>query len=239
MANDKEELEKWLEAVPDKVTRNTTIVTPKDLKQSYLFHISKNTTIKTFIPSVSARGADSENRQITRIHTSDSLMGCMIGYGAIESDFHTISEGYKGGYKIYALPFGAALKPNARLVYDAKHSEEYWLVTYNKDTVEYKPVNAGKLFIGTLTYNSRNSAIPHCHAIIYVDVLLEEGIKFDNKNYLPKGQWKLEGDAPSFSSLMQKGSYKVEKMLKEDYLKVKENNAALLSESPIPAFAKW
>lgn len=233
METDKELLEERVDTMSTRIQQNATVVTPEDLGQDYLLHISPDPNIRKFTPKLTLRGAPSENREVTRICASTSLLGCLVGYAAAEEDYFKASdnkEGYRGGFKIYALPFKAALRPNARLVYDAKHSDEFWLVTYSKETVEFIPESVGKAFYESITYVARSGKKPFGFGVLLVEVTKEEGIWYSKNNHLEKGYWRVESMVPSNSSLAYSDrDVKVTRMSKGDYQSAKNASAAMLS----------
>ena len=97
------QIEKYLDTLEPNARKNVKIVTPGELGQTHLFHISTNKSINEFIPSVTRRASNFENRNIPRISTSTSLIGAMLGYSAIQADFvEDITAGtYVGGWYIY------------------------------------------------------------------------------------------------------------------------------------------
>lgn len=233
METDKELLEERLDTMSTRVQQNTVVVTPEDLGQDFMLHVSKDTNIRKFTPQLTLRGAPSENREVTRVCVSTSLLGCLVGYAAAESDFFTggiKDSGFRGGFKIYAIPFKAALRPNAKLVYDAKHSDEFWLVTYNKETVEFIPETVGKAFYQSITYIARSGLKPYGYGVLYLEITKDDGIYYSKNHRLEKGYWKVEGMVPQNSSLLDSDKdVKVISISKSEFQSAKSESAALLS----------
>lgn len=244
-----QELDDWLNTASEKVQRNVKIVTPDDLGQDCLLHVSVNTNIREFIPFIGKRQSPQEDRTVPRICVCPTLLGCFIGYGDAETTFLDIAPGsptnvgavYKGGWKIYALPFKAALKPSGKLVWDGKHSDEHWLVPYSKDTAVYKGEAAGKAFCHAITLVGRADKIPSGEIILYVEVARDKGIQFSKQHLLTKGCWRITG--PLFRNTASPADDKqhvIEEISKSDYSAAKNQTAALLGiTDPVPAYLSW
>jgi hypothetical protein len=243
-----EELTQWLETVSDKVRNNVTVVTPEDVRQDYFLHISTNTAIKKFIPVIGRRQAYSEDRTVPRVTVAPTLLGCFIGYAKADYDFQNHrsngkpdQSGYKGGWKIYALPFEAALKPGARMVYDSRISDEHWLVSYSRETNEYIPVQAGKMFYRSLRLVSQSGKLPQGEMELYVEVTLEGGFKFSKNHFLNPGFYRIVGPVQqNVKSWTDDKDYVVTPIDKADYLSAKNAAADLLGLTDgIPPHLHW
>ena len=251
--SDVKDLEELLTLTDPKVRSNTEIVTPQSLGQDYMIHISMNTALNKMTPQIGMRQGSSEDRTVPRICVSSTLLGAMCGYAAMERDFLELAHGdkletgdtYKGGMKIYALPFKAALEPTKKLVYDVEHTDEYWLVTYNKETINYAPVAAGKMFYQSMTFVPRNRKLPESEGVLYVEITREEGLHFSRDLQLDKGYWMIEGTTPQFLTMKYKDStilkkFKVTKIDKSEFLSQKRACADMLSfTDPQPAYLSW
>jgi hypothetical protein len=235
------------------------VVTPEDLKKdcphesydgSYFLHISNNPNIRKFIPQLTLRGAPSENRDITRVYVAPTLLGCFIGYGQAGSEFanktadgNDEENGYKGGWKIYALPFRAALKPNRKMCMDQKESDEHWMVTYSPDTTEYIPESAGRVFYHQIVLTGRSKKTPEAWVTMYVEITKEDGLRFSENHFLKKGCYRIEGpEQQHVESWRDDKEFKVVPISRGDYQAAKAQSAALLSykelENP-PHYLKW
>jgi hypothetical protein len=220
----------------------------KDYSGEYFLHISTNTDIRKFVPRLTLRGSELENRDITRIYVAPTLLGCLIGYASAENDFMSLeSDGkekdWKGGYKIYELPFKAALKPNTAMVHDQLASDEHWMVTYSPDTIDYVPKTAGRIFFDSVSYKARSKKRPHGEAVWFVEVTKDEGIPFGKKHFLAKGYWRVEGPVTmNATGWKQDGEFTVTKIQKSEYGNTKELRATLLSYQETnnpPAYKDW
>lgn len=243
-----EQLLKWLENVSEKVQRNVQVVTDEDINQSFLLHISTNTNLRKFIPVIGRRQASSEDRTVPRVCVCPTLLGCMIGYAKIEADFHNNipdgskdNEGYKGGWKIYAFPFLASLRPNKKLVFDADRSDEHWLTSYSPDTAEYIPETAGKFFFRSIQMVARNNKLPYGEMDAFLEITRDSGIHFSPRHYLEKGYYRITGPLPqNVSDWNDDAEYRVSTLTRDEYLAVKRSCADMLSlPANPPEFLNW
>lgn len=249
MQTDKEDFYRWYCTQSKEVQANSTIVAAQDIGQDYMLHIDKQTPA-VFVPRMPRVAASSENDTSARITVAAHLIGCIIGYDRLEPDLlggtdkSTVKKtGFRGGYDICTLPFKHCLFPNEKLVYDAQRSHEHWLVSYNKETLEYKPTKVGKMFVSKVTYVPVTGKDPAVVFEIYVEVNKVDGFKFSPSAYLDKGFYfitigfnrdKHQGSADDHNDL------KVEKIDAAQYNKAKRLSAALLShKDSIPKYLHW
>ncbi len=239
----------WFSIQSKQVKYNSKIVSAEELGMGHMLHIDKTTPGK-FIPMLPRSAGPSEDNTTPRITVAPSLIGCMIGYARAETDFiegtsKTAIErtGFKGGYEICELPFKHCLAPNKELVYDAERSHEHWLVSYNKETLEYIPIKVGKMFISKVSYEAVNDNLPKVVFEIYIEINKEEGIDFSPTLKLSKGYHKA---CIYFDRKDNKGSaddennFTVLQITGADYNNAKQLSAALLSyKEPKPKFINW
>lgn len=207
-----------------KVRDNTEIIAKDDLPYPML-HISQGRQ-SILTPNISRRAGMKEDNTVARIHAAPHLHGCIVGYGsaldntlfALPGKSSSLSSGknvaYKGGYYIHAIPFELALKPNAKLVFDAKVTDETWLVTYNDKTVQYPCTVVGKVFprrvISTPVWQGDSVVVTE----YYVEVTNAQGIALTNKQALSTGYHKIVHNHTTHkytSSLINKQVYDFEK----------------------------
>lgn len=243
------EMDRWVEMTPEKISRHCEVITPETIGQQHLLHLSTNNGIKTFIPQIGHRQNDQEDRTIPRVCVAPSILGCLIGYVAAVDDFMNRVRGekkedFKGGMRIYAFAFGHAIRPAPKLVYDAKRSDECWLVTYSPDTTEFKPVHAGDLFYKSITYHSRSDECADIDGTMYLEVKLDDGLLFSKNIHLKKGYWQVEG--PVFRqhnaadmTWVKDQEFKATEITKSEYTSQKIASADLLSFAEMPAYAQW
>lgn len=256
-----EEISTLLETSSEKVNRNVEVVYPETIGQNFVLHISKDTKIKKFVPVIGTRQGTNEDRTMPRVCTSDNLYGCMLGYASTHNDVaFLLADGdsrssnggaYKGGWAIYEIEFEAALKPNKNLVYDAGRTDEIWLVSYNRKTVDFIPKLAGKMFYSEVRYQPRTGDAPLADGTLIIEVIKAEGIRFSDNIFLDRGYWKIEGpmvdNISSFKRLVdaskntsRDGMFKVFSISPTEYSALKNQAAALLGFSDkLPNFLKW
>lgn len=227
----------------DKVKRNVRVLTPEDIGQGYLLHISTNPKLKTMTPIIGRRQAKTEDRSVPRITTTPTLLGCMIGYAKLDEDFmqgHR-EKSYLGGFIIYALNYEAALVPNEKLVFDAERSGETWLVQYSPETAKYEPIEIGKGFCRSIRYVAKNKEYPDGEAEFFVEINKADGIRFSKNHHLSPGYWRLSGPSDLYNTDWREDSnWKVESINKMTYLENKRASADMLSfTETVPTYLGW
>lgn len=146
-----EALEETIRCFQPRVQKNLEIVTPESLGQKNVLHIAMS-KFQRMVPNVSRRAAYSEDNTVPRVHTSPTLLQCIIGHAGVfiyathEPPGTKPKDEYKGGFYIHSIPFECAVKPNRRLVYDANDTDEIWLVTYSEETRDF-PVESIGCFV--------------------------------------------------------------------------------------------
>lgn len=247
--DDYEKIKAWFDLQAKHVQANAKIVDTDLVSQGYMLHIDK-VMPEVFIPRMPKTGPDEANETTPRVTVAPNLIGCYIGYGRAETDFSLGStsealkeEGYKGGYDICKFEFMHCIQPNNTLICEASRSMEYWLVPYSEETLEYKPVKIGKMFISEISHVAKSKSTPSIQVTMYVESNSEDGFSFCPKTYLEQGFYKIEVCWPDAEMRDCKGytSLVVEKITKEAYEEVKTLKASLLSyvDTKAPAYAKW
>ena len=229
--------------VGDKVKRNVRVMTPADIGQNYLLHISTNNKLKTMSPIIGRRQAKTEDRSVPRITTTPTLLGCMIGYAKMDDDFALLGKekSYLGGLIIYGLEFEAALVPNDKLVFDAERSGESWLVQYSPETAKYEPYEIGKIFCRSINYVAKNKEHPEGEGVFFAEINQAEGIRFSKNHYLKPGFWKMTGPSNMYGQDWRLDeAWTVEEIDKMTYLENKRSCADMLSYTePVPTYMGW
>jgi len=256
MATERDKIEKHLAHCSARVQRNTQVVLPEDLVAQmgdagglydggHLLHISKDTNIRKFIPQLTLRGAPDECRDITRVYVAPHLLGCILGYAATENDFFAYAsdnkeDNYKGGYKIYALPCQASLKPNKSMVPDGPATDEHWMISYSPETTEFIPETAGRFFCASVQYEARSKNKPAGRMTLYVEIVKPEGLWFSKNLYLEKGYWKITGTVDrNTESWRHDKDFTLVGISRGDYMAEKGLKAALLSHTdPMVSWVK-
>lgn len=105
-----------------------------------LYHVSMNPNVRIFSPKVSSRTLSSEDRSVPRVSTATSLIGCLNGYQSLFTDMAgRARKNFTGLYTVYELPYQYAVKPSKKLLTDVETSDEYWLVSWKKETYSIRP----------------------------------------------------------------------------------------------------
>lgn len=248
LEGDKEDFYQWYGVQSKEVQTNSQIVSCEDINQDYMLHIDKSTPT-VFTPRMPPSATKTENDTTARITVAPNLLGCMIGYARIEADlmhgtdkFSVSKYGFKGGYEICTLSFKHCLAPNEKLVCDAKRSQEHWLVSYNKPTLEYKPTKVGKLFVSNVEYVPVTGKVPAAKFKVYIEVHKEDGFWFSPKIHLTKGFHLaiVEFNRDEHKGSADEENVTVNPINLSEYNKAKQLSAAMLSHSDkVPKYLKW
>lgn len=212
-----------------------------------LLHISRDKTIKEFVPVVSPRTLKNEDRSIPRVCTAPHLFGCFVGYSSTYSDFHNEPEKkiWHGGYYIYALPFTLAIEPSKKLLPDVKDSDERWLIGYDDTHRAIKPTIVGKCFIHALhmvgTGDTRRTDftiyLEFKESELSTGLCLDE-ISFDSDHSLKKGYYRIQVSDNVSPVVWNKESISITQIPKAEYERAKTVSAGLLSFEGGPS-ATW
>lgn len=180
----------------EKVRNNTKVVEAAKQPLPFMIHMTPDHSNKAYIPRIGTKQGYTEDRTMPRVTVADTLIGCLIGYACLEEDFFNrnqdkaIAQRSKNGYRINRLDYDFCLRPNARLVYDVQATNEHWLISYNKDTIEYKPTLAAYMVVGSITvmqhpkYDDPDSIIT-----CFVDVREKSGIYLAEDIHLEQGYY--------------------------------------------------
>lgn len=244
---DVQDLDAWLDHVSEQVQRNVQIVTPVEVGQDFFLHISADTSLRNYLPCVPKRQAKGEERTLPRVTVAPTLLGCFIGYAASEYDFlyakHKDVENprWRGGWVINALPFKAALRPNAKMVYDQAKSDEHWLVAYNDDTSEYIPTPVGKAFYRSVRYVAVAGDQPDTEGTLFLEVSKEDGFQFSKNIRLDAGYYSIEGPlAKDITSWLTDSAFVVQPITQEEFNSAKRAMTDLQHyKEPRPAYMAW
>lgn len=229
---DYDDFKRFLKLQTDKVRRNVTEVMPETLGQDFLLHIDKKTPVH-FVPQMPRRAAMTEDNTVPRITVSDSIVGCIIGHSGVLNDFHMEKD---HGFYINMLSFDYALRPTAKLVYDADVTNEHWLLTYNKHTAKYKPVTIGKLFVSKVEYTRvPRASITKACANILIEINADIVIRFDSKSVIQKGFYKAELDETHLEHMS------ISRISESEYMEDKGLSATMLAlvPDPAPIYSQW
>lgn len=216
----KKEFEYSVELFGKHVSEHVRVLEPKDLKTPLLFRVDEKVP-KTFIARMPASAAQSENSTVPRVVTATSLLGCMCGNAAMVWLLTTREHGESGNnfYKITAFPFEFALLPDKTLVFDAPDTEEAWLITYNKETVEYRGVPYGEMFFHKVTTVIQgNSKVNTIIGNLLLKIDDPRGLPVSKDLFLDKGFYYLKMDLTYYSKASKE--HKVKGMTFKDSDKI-------------------
>jgi len=209
-----------------------------------MLHISKDKTIKEFIPAVSHRTVKKEDRSIPRICVAPHLFGCFVGYSSAYSEFYTDPEKkvWHGGYYIYALPFTLAVEPSKKLLPDVANTDERWLVGYDETHRNIKPTIVGKCFIYALNLVGAGEA-RRVDVTIYLEFkesdlssgLHLDELAFDSEHSLKKGYYRIEICDNRDPVFWNRESISITQIPKVEYERAKNVTAGLLSFENAPS----
>lgn len=136
---EKQEIVKYLSALLGDAVSELTLFSAGEVNRP-LYHVSMNPNVRIFSPKVSSRTLSSEDRSVPRVSTSTSLIGCLNGYQSMFTDMAGRErKNFTGLYTVYELPYQYAVKPSKKLLSDVETSDEYWLVSWKKETYSIKP----------------------------------------------------------------------------------------------------
>lgn len=136
---EKQEIIEYLSALLGDAVSELTLFSAGEVNRP-LYHVSMNPNVRIFSPKVSSRTLSSEDRSVPRVSTSTSLIGCLNGYQSMFTDIAgRARKNFTGLYTVYELPYQYAVKPSKKLLSDVETSDEYWLVSWKKETYSIRP----------------------------------------------------------------------------------------------------
>ena len=249
LAEDRKDLEEFLQLQPTKVREDCKIVSHVDVGQAFMLRIDKKPP-EAFIPNMPKSAMPSENTNTPRITCAPTLVGCMVGYFRIEDDARDGSlplpngtAKFLGGYSISVLPFKHCLKPGKEMVVDTDTSDEHWLVPYSMDSVEVEPDVVGKMFIDELTYLPQTGKRPSERLVMLLCIDKDIEIQLMPGKRVGKGTYRFTIFWPSIrerSVQDQNSLVSIEPISLEEFLKLKKAKADLLSyKDRLPGFSAW
>lgn len=183
------------------VSDHVKVIEPSSLKVPLLFRVDERLP-KTFIARMPKSAAPSENSTVPRIVTATTLLGCMCGNAAMVWLITTRQKGETGNnfYYISAFDFDYALLPDRSLVFDAEDTEEAWLITYNKETIEYRAMPYAELFFHKVTTIIKgNSLLNTLIGNILLKIDDPRGLPIAKDLFLKKGFYYIKMDLTHYS----------------------------------------
>lgn len=243
--SDYKELQQFLESIAPHQIENMSIVEPLE-KFPVLLHISRDKSIKEFVPVVSPRTMKKEDRSVPRVCTAPHLFGCFVGYSAASADFGMDrSPAWKGGYYIYALPCTLAVAPSKKILPDVNETSERWIVGYNDKHRAIKPTIVGKCFLHSVTTIGLNDGHVTDYTL-YAEIkggvvgedLALDIVPFNEELTLTKGYYRISINDNRSQVYWNPKDITVSQIPKAEYDKAKTVTAGLLSFEGGPS-ATW
>lgn len=242
-SNDYTAIHSYVNSLQDRVQKELTIVSPEELGQTFLLHITPEKN-PVYAPRIGFRQSDSEDRTVPRITASPCLFGCIIGYAVLLGNFLNAQTygtplketTWRNGVYIRKLPFKQALRPTKKLVYDVEASDEHWLVSYSDTTRTYPSEQIGKFFITQISLTPFQDRPPQQRYEIFLQ--LTEGIQFTEKLPLEPGHYCISFLLNHASTYKQSSEIEVTSISRTDFLARKKVVASLLSVTP-SMLSRW
>lgn len=236
--NDVEACEAYIASFRNGVGKNCTVVSPEELGQEFLYHISTNHGIKKFIPQLTQRTAQKEDRSVPRVSVAPTIFGCILGYQGDHHDWEwgRAEKKWRDGWYVYGFRNEVSVKPNVKVLYDADFTDERWLVPYKPEKWEYPAEIVGKYFYRSVREYQRNAKGEKTIEVFF-EVSKGASIRFSDDIMLTEGYWTFE------FLRWAKGWDKVvvnelRKLTPAEWKKVKGETAELLSYQEPPS-ARW
>lgn len=233
------DISKTLDLAIPLVRKNLKVVSREDFKYPCLLHVAASKQ-QRLVPNISTRRMDDEDNTLPRVHCSTSLLGCILGYGAVLDNHYFGRHGKdewfdlpKGGYYIYFINFDYCAKPNKNLVPDVEKTDEHWLFTYNENTVTYSDFSIGKMFATEMSITNTIDSEKIISLYFYVEVPKGCKLVVSEDCIVEEGNHKLKlTRTTSRDEDIPKDRLEVIAMVDtKEYLDKKKGNAALLSRS--------
>lgn len=236
--NDKELMEKYLSNFNNGVAENVTIVTASELGQRWLYHISLDPKIKQFVPSLTRRTAQKEDRTVPRISTAPTIIGCILGYQYDINEFlgNDVEDGWKGGWYIYGFESEVSLLPKKKLLYDVSNSDERWLVPYKAEKWRYPAKIVGKFFYRSATAQNEGKYQKWSIEAAF-EVIRGCEVRAFNSLTLTEGYWLLTFDRSIYNWKNGVAEH-VKQLSSSEWRKIKGLHADMLSYQEPPS-AHW
>ncbi len=236
--NDIEACEAYIGSFRNGVGKNCEVVSPDDLGQEWLYHISTNPGIKKFVPALTQRSAPKEDRSVPRVSVAPTIFGCILGYQQDRSDWEwgRAEKKWRDGWYVYGFRNEVSVKPNVKVLYDADFTDERWLVPYTPEKWQYNAEIIGKYFYRSVREYQRNARGEKTIEVFF-EVAKGATVRFSHDVILTEGYWTFE-----FSRWVKgwdKGEVtNLRKLDSTEWKKVKGATAELLSHQEPPS-ARW
>lgn len=233
-----EQCQDYINSFKNGVGKNCKVVSPEELGQEFLYHISIDPGIKKFVPSLTHRTAKKEDRSVPRVSVAPTIEGCIAGY---QQDRYDWEEGrynkkWRDGWYIYGFRNEVSVKPNVRVLFDADYTDERWLVPYNPEKWNYPAEIIGKYFYRSVSVQQHNAKYRKAVEMFF-EVSKGAVVLFNDKVILTEGFWTFE--YTKFVEGWNKGDVEHLRQLDStEWKKIKGETASLLSHQEPPS-ARW
>lgn len=236
--NDVEACKAYIESFRNGVGKSCKVVSPEELGQEFLYHISINPAIKKFIPQLTQRTAMNEDRSVPRISVAPTIFGCILGYVNDDGDWRwgRSEKQWRDGWYIYGFRNEVSVKPAVKVLFDADWTDERWLVPYKPEKWGYKPEIIGKYFYRSVTESQANHNI-HRTVEAYFEVSKGANVRFSQDVILTEGYWTFQFERGG-KTWDKCEVTNLTKLSAAEWNKVKGLTADLLSHQEPPS-ARW
>lgn len=108
------------------------------LQQKQFLHVSTCHDIPAFIPMVTRRSIEGEDRRVPRVCGAMTLSAALSGYLNVPQDLRD-DDDFDGTYVVYGLNYKVVVKPSNKLLPNVDLTEERWLVGCDEEHMEIVP----------------------------------------------------------------------------------------------------
>lgn len=248
--NHMEDIQAWMKMQNQKVRSNLTVVDNTEGKGPSLYHITYDRDPGRFTPVIGWRQGDAEDRSVPRVCVSTTILGTILGHSEFEGRSLQLQVKkkdengvlYRGGFYLFEFDYSVAVRPNKNLVYDQDSTDEHWLVTYNKDTVYYKPRPVGLVI--PVEVVTRFTAKEKPRTSIEYFVQADRPIPFSDRKVLSPGFYRVKSPASYQIEAWDKSEeIKVTKVTEGEF-KEKKKEVTVMETASVeiknaPMFFKW
>lgn len=234
-----ERVKEYLCGFNEIVRDNTTVVSRNDLGQEFLYHISTNPKIDKFVPSLTQRAQEGEDRSVPRVSTAPSILGCIMGYIKDREDWTLGREGdpWQDGWYIYGFSHNHSVRPSDEILPGASATGEHWLVPYDQEAWEYPADIIGSYYYRQVhEYQLNGEKVTHIEAMFLIE--FNGVVRFSKDLVLTPGYWSVtfKRDVDQFDQVDVVVSHR--KLTTAEGVELKGLHADLLSYTAPPS-AGW
>lgn len=231
------DIERWKALLPVSKQGEVKVRDAQEIGQPFLYHISMDHVLRSMTPSVTRRTLSAEDRAVPRISVAPTLAGCILAYQSCGHDFE--SDAYNGWY-VYGLPYQHAVRPSKHLLPDVEITDEHWLVTFDPQTVVYKPRPVAKFFIERVSTQRRLRKIL-TNFSGYIDVIEPTGLVVAEGKVLKPGRYSLSWNKEDLVDYKTAGQFLFDRVSSAEYKTIRDTTVSLLSIDQLrrPGSAYW